>query len=895
VTLHPFPNAVGPERIDAPVYFLSIPKTAGSTLSAFLQTLFLESEFWHRGGGRYWVDLLKLTPEELQHSRIINGHFAGYLFMHYPLPLRYFTFLRDPLARAISHYEHVLLDKLHYFHTLTLELGNFGAYLRDERTQPTVANFHLRSLGATFEPADIARTLTTEQATAHELEKRLDTMPLPQPIEELLRTAQARLDQMCFVGVTERFDDSLGLLCEVFGWPRPATIESHNINPRSRSAKDLPSEDLRLLKRLNEADIELYQVAKSRFERDWARGRFVYPQLHAFISYAQNAEDVLLYRALRDVRQGTYVDVGANDPSGDSVTKAFYDRGWRGVNIEPVTSLYEALVKQRPEDVNVNAAAGAAEAQKTLYEIPGTGLSTLDASVAQRHRSQGFKVIETSVPVRTLRSILAETPRTDIHFLKIDVEGWEREVLLGIDLTATRPWIIVVEATEPNTEIPSFSDWESLLLEHQYSFVFFDGLNRYYLARERKALKKAFSRPVNSGDVFMKASEAFAMRAFREAQWSLRKQSVFLREQGGNLAEIKNSLKDAEAYAKVLERERDGLKQELATHLEARATERVEATRQAEGLTQWATSADAYAKSLAAECENLRATLTAANDAREADRLEAIRQVDALTQWATSADAYAKSLAIECENLRATLTAANNARETERAEASGQIGALTEWATSADAYGKVLNAELEQWREKWQREVDTRSAEEESSRKTIQELTASATSAEEHVTLLLDEQTNMQDALCQEREARAIEQADAKDRAEQLQLRIAAHSRELADTIAMGTELKSTLQREQTERRKADVAWSDERRTFEANAKGLMERLQRAEANADALGAKLETLLENQARSKAEWQDERKNLESSIAALERSLAELRRHWAVRLLVSKRALSSTWEQ
>jgi hypothetical protein len=56
-----------------------------------------------------------------------------------------------------------------------------------------------------------------------------------------------------------------------------------------------------------------------------------------FISYGQNSEDVVLWRALRDIGTGFYVDVGAGDPKEDSVTHAFYERGWSGINIEPST------------------------------------------------------------------------------------------------------------------------------------------------------------------------------------------------------------------------------------------------------------------------------------------------------------------------------------------------------------------------------------------------------------------------------------------------------------------------------------------------------------------------------------------------------------------------------
>ena len=77
-----------------------------------------------------------------------------------------------------------------------------------------------------------------------------------------------------------------------------------------------------------------------------------------WVSYAQNYEDVTLLRALGDVASGFYIDVGANDPRFDSVTRAFYERGWHGINIEPVPHWHERLRSDRPRDLNLRVAAG---------------------------------------------------------------------------------------------------------------------------------------------------------------------------------------------------------------------------------------------------------------------------------------------------------------------------------------------------------------------------------------------------------------------------------------------------------------------------------------------------------------------------------------------------------
>ena len=77
-----------------------------------------------------------------------------------------------------------------------------------------------------------------------------------------------------------------------------------------------------------------------------------------FVSYARNFEDVLLWRALRGVKNGFYVDVGAAHPDTNSVTRAFYDRGWSGINVEPTVELSLRLKAARPRDINVQIALG---------------------------------------------------------------------------------------------------------------------------------------------------------------------------------------------------------------------------------------------------------------------------------------------------------------------------------------------------------------------------------------------------------------------------------------------------------------------------------------------------------------------------------------------------------
>ena len=103
---------------------------------------------------------------------------------------------------------------------------------------------------------------------------------------------------------------------------------------------------------------------------------FQYPK-GTIISYAQMREDVLLRRALHSVNPGFYIDVGAHDPTAWSVTQAFHDHGWRGINVEPSPSYAERLREARPRDVTLQIVLGDSPGTATFYDFGDTGLSTL--------------------------------------------------------------------------------------------------------------------------------------------------------------------------------------------------------------------------------------------------------------------------------------------------------------------------------------------------------------------------------------------------------------------------------------------------------------------------------------------------------------------------------------
>lgn len=222
-----------------------------------------------------------------------------------------------------------------------------------------------------------------------------------------------------------------------------------------------------------------------------------------FISYAQNYEDVALWRALKHVDKGFYVDLGAQHPVKDSVTRAFYDHGWRGIHVEPVPTYAAMLRSDRPDEPVVEKAVGAEPGSMTLYVLEESGLSSLieDSARAGEQMLQR-KSSQITVPVITMDELLAPHAGHAIHFMKIDIEGAEKAALTGWSHDTFRPWIILIEATKPNSPEPNHHEWEPLVLAAGYEFAYFDGLNRFYVAKEHPELLDPVSRPPSVFDNF---------------------------------------------------------------------------------------------------------------------------------------------------------------------------------------------------------------------------------------------------------------------------------------------------------------------------------------------------------------------------------------------------------
>ncbi len=170
---------------------------------------------------------------------------------------------------------------------------------------------------------------------------------------------------------------------------------------------------------------------------------------HRMESYSQQGEDLILRILFSHLETGFYVDVGAFQPKRFSNTYYFYKRGWRGINIDATPGAVSAFNRQRPRDINVEAAVAGDRREMTFFMFDQQEVNTLSPAHARRESSDFGRPMAstTTVRTRTLGEILDHhlPAGQEVDFLSVDVEGYDLEVLESSKWEKHRPKVVLCE------------------------------------------------------------------------------------------------------------------------------------------------------------------------------------------------------------------------------------------------------------------------------------------------------------------------------------------------------------------------------------------------------------------------------------------------------------------
>jgi hypothetical protein len=233
------------------IIFLHIPKTAGTTIQQVIERNCRKGDIYTLGIDGWFDDFKSLPDSRKADIHLLRGGHPGFgLHKYLPSPSTYFTFLRDPIERAISYYYWVQRDPHHYAHDF-VTASHMG--LRDfiESRQDTLVDNCQTRLLAGLE-------------TGYEI-------GFGQCTTEMLESAKRNLEEyFAVVGLTEEFDATLILLKKAFGWRKLAYVRQ-NVTPDRLKKSEISQVTLDAIAKVNLLDIELFRYARALFEEQVRR------------------------------------------------------------------------------------------------------------------------------------------------------------------------------------------------------------------------------------------------------------------------------------------------------------------------------------------------------------------------------------------------------------------------------------------------------------------------------------------------------------------------------------------------------------------------------------------------------------------------------------------------
>lgn len=256
----------------APIFFIHIPKTGGTTIRSCLETDQRTAPICPWYDER---DFLTST-EDLYEFRTFVAHVPYFVSNLLPKHCFKFTVLREPISRAISAFKHILREPTHPMHLTTMrEAPTLGQFIRHPSLGISLRNTQTRYLGSNLDFARLYKMVRSGGASVPAALGRINEVRRAEANEELLSSALGALELLDYFGLTEHLQLSVNTVFSHLELESIERLPVLNSAPRERADHrvEYSEEDMDLLRAANLYDIKLYEHAKRIYEGNLKRQR----------------------------------------------------------------------------------------------------------------------------------------------------------------------------------------------------------------------------------------------------------------------------------------------------------------------------------------------------------------------------------------------------------------------------------------------------------------------------------------------------------------------------------------------------------------------------------------------------------------------------------------------
>ncbi len=192
--------------------------------------------------------------------------------------------------------------------------------------------------------------------------------------------------------------------------------------------------------------------------------------------FGEFGEDVFINRIFKNIKKGTYVDVGCYHPYKGSLTAKLYEKNWNGINIDISKTSIDLFKMVRKRDLNLNLAVSDFDGETHYFQ--NSPINQQNSLIKKNDKQDKVKI-----SCFTLDTILKKNNFNDFNFLNIDVEGSELNVIKGINLKKFKPTVITIENNELLPEEYVNNEVYKILIQNDYVFINKIGVTNFFMLK----------------------------------------------------------------------------------------------------------------------------------------------------------------------------------------------------------------------------------------------------------------------------------------------------------------------------------------------------------------------------------------------------------------------------